>query len=100
MIILTATFQAKEGKTQALHDLLQSLVPQTQCELGVLTYKFHRSTTDAARFYFYEKYLSQQAFDEHVQSPYLQHLLQQETELFAVPPVIEFFEEIDGFDRS
>ena len=74
-VTVVARFRAKAGQESRLRQELQRLLAPTRAEAGCMSYDLHESTSDPALFLFYENWASQEALDEHFQSPHLQALL-------------------------
>lgn len=96
MIILTAVFEAATGKEETLEKMLADLIPQTAGEEGTLEYRLHRSTDDAGRFLFYEKFRDQEALDHHMKQPHVTALFASLDALLTQPPVVTFYEFVGG----
>lgn len=94
MIILTAAIQAKPGKEQELKNLLKLLLPITKQEEGTAGYTIHASQFVLGKFFIYEKYKDQQAYDDHSANPRLQDVFRQFEGLVTGSPQVEFFEEV------
>jgi quinol monooxygenase YgiN len=65
MICLTVTFVVKPGHEEEATGLLARLAEATRAEPGCRMYLVHRSTEDTRRFFVYERYDDQTAFDAH-----------------------------------
>jgi quinol monooxygenase YgiN len=100
MIVVKAIVQARPGKEEELEDLIRAIVPKVQAEERTIEYTIHRAQNIPGRFFFYEKYLDQDACDSHMATPYLQELLARFEDLLATAPDVEIFEVIDGFSRT
>ncbi len=94
MIILTAVIQAIPGKEQELKELLRSLIPIAKNEKGTVEYLLHVSRAFPGKFFFYEKYKDQQAYDNHSNNTLLQDVFRQFGGMVVGEPQVEFFEEI------
>ncbi len=99
MIVVTAAFQAMEGKEEALEQAFRAMFPLVRTEAGVITYILHRSTNNPGRFFFYEQYKDKEAFDYHGKTPYFKDLMVKVKDLVKGPPVVEFYEEVEGIKR-
>ena len=71
-ITVLARLKAKDGMQEMVKAGCLSLVEPTKSEEGCLVYDFHQDTEDPASFMFYEQWVSKEALDEHLQTPYLQ----------------------------
>jgi len=74
-IVLNVHLEAVVGREQDLERELRALLAPTRSELGCLAYELHRDPEHPGRFMFYEKFKSQAALDEHVNSPYFKKFL-------------------------
>lgn len=74
-ITLIAKVKAKQGMEDTLKKELVSLLEPTGKETGCITYNLHQSAEDKSVFMFYENWTSQQALDEHLQTPHLKAFL-------------------------
>ncbi len=63
----------KSGQEQTVKELLRNMVAPSLAEPGVLTYDLHE-TVAGDRFYFFEIYVSQEAFEQHKASAHFRHL--------------------------
>jgi len=80
-ITVVVRIKANPGQKQALERELRVSVPPTHTEPGCLRFALHRSTTEDGVFMLVERWTSKLALDEHLQKPYLTHLLAQLKEL-------------------
>ncbi len=74
-ITLIAKVKAKEGLEETLKNELITLLEPTGKEAGCITYNLHQNSEDKSLFMFYENWTSQQALDEHLQTPHLKAFL-------------------------
>jgi len=100
MFVLTATLKAKEGMEEELEKLLLAVVPQVAAEPEALEYTLHRALDDPGTFYFYERYASEQAFNQHLVQPYIQALFTAVEPLLAAPSGLRSFTPLAGIDRK
>lgn len=96
MIIITAVIQAKKGKEEEVAGALRGMIPKVRAEAGAIAYVLHRSTTNPGKFFFYERYKDQAAFDYHGSTPYFRDLFKKIRDLIVDAPEVEFYEELDG----
>ena len=77
MKILTkaAFFAAKPGMGEVLGVRLLALVEPTRSELGCLRYDIHRSDEDEDSWFVYENWATQDDFDAHMRTPYVQSFM-------------------------
>ena len=71
MIVVVATFRAREGREQELRTTLEGLVPVTREERGSIQYDLHVAEEDPASLLFYERWESDEALQEHLSSPHV-----------------------------
>ena len=76
-IILNVVLEAASGREQELADMLSRLVGPTRSEPGCLGYELNTSLEKPGTFLFYEKFASQAALDEHINSSHFQSFLKQ-----------------------
>jgi quinol monooxygenase YgiN len=74
-IILNVQMEAVPGREEDLERELRSLVAPTRKEPGCLAYELHRDPENPGKFMFYEKFKSQAALDEHVNTSYFKNFL-------------------------
>ena len=75
---------ARKGKEDQLRALLQSMLIPTRAEPGCKLYELYESGS-GGRFYFYERWESQAALDQHAATPHFKHLEQSVGELVTEP---------------
>src|ERR1700722_17308925 len=70
--IANAVFlRSKAGKEEELAGRLEELVRASRSDPGVMIYDLHRSATDPASWFLYERYESQEHFNKHRENPVL-----------------------------
>jgi quinol monooxygenase YgiN len=67
-IVLNVHMEAAAGREHDLERELRALIEPTRKEPGCLAYQLHRDIAHPGKFMFYEKFKSQVALDEHVNS--------------------------------
>jgi quinol monooxygenase YgiN len=93
-VLLVARFKAKSGKEEEVQNILESVVEPTRAEEGCLFYHLHRVKEDEGHFLFYECFRDEEAFQFHVETPYIKGFLDRQDELLAEPPDIHFLEKM------
>ncbi len=83
-VLVIARFVARRGNEDQLRALLQSMLTPTHAEPGCKAYELYESNSDG-RFYFYERYESQAALDQHAASPHFKRLQQTAPEMLKEP---------------
>ncbi len=74
--IANAVFlRSKAGKEEELAARLEALVVASRSDPGVLIYDLHRSPTDPALWFLYERYESQEHLKKHLENPVLRRFL-------------------------
>ena len=99
MMVVSAFFQAKEGKESELEQAFRGMFPLVGKETGLVTYSLNRSTANPGRFFFFERYKDKEAFDFHGSTPYFKALFGKLKDLTAGAPLVEFYEQIDIIER-
>src|SRR4029078_13331689 len=74
-LVVTAFWEAKPGETDALIDIIKRFLPRAQAEPGVKAFQIHQSTTEPAKFFFYEVFKDEAAFAEHSNAPHFKQLI-------------------------
>ncbi len=93
MLVITAAVKSLEGKEEQLRQRLEALVDVVRSsEPDCLEYTMHRITNDKSRFFFYEKYRNQAAFDLHTSTPYFKQLAADIEPLLAEPIDLQVLE--------
>ena len=88
-----ARFEAYEGKEDQLRALLQSMLAPTHAEPGCKAYELYE-TESRGRFYFYERWASKAALDQHKATPHFKRLENGASELVREPFQVDILEEI------
>ncbi len=73
--VVTATWKAKPGESDAVLELLKSVASASRQEPGCLLFWTHRSLEDAGTFFLYEQYASEAAFREHAASAHVRRFV-------------------------
>ncbi len=99
MIVFTATLTAKPGKEKELERALVDMVESVESEEGALAYVLHRSKEFPERFFFYEKYVDQKAWEFHDSTLYMKRLLEKLDSLLGEEIKIDHYEELASVSR-
>jgi quinol monooxygenase YgiN len=83
-----ARVRAKEGKEEALKNVLLALVPPSRRELACYQYDLLQSAADPREFCFVEKWDREDALDQHGKSDYVMKAGGLMTDLVEAPPDI------------
>jgi len=94
-VIIIAKAKAKPGMEEEVKKELMALIGPTRSEEGCVQYNLHQSADDPSVFMFYENWISQEAFNEHIQTMHLQGLLNKTDELFTEPLDVTSWEMVD-----
>ncbi len=85
-LYLVASFRAKAGKEEDLKAVLTTLIAPTRREPGCIQYDLLQSTVHPAEFCFIERWESEYALEQHVQSEHLTSTLPKAAEFSDAPP--------------
>jgi quinol monooxygenase YgiN len=88
-----ARSMARKGKEDQLRMLLQGMLAPTRIEPGCKLYELYESNSKG-RFYFYERWESQAALDQHIATPHFKHLEQTIGELVDEPLEVNILKEL------
>jgi quinol monooxygenase YgiN len=66
---------SKAGKEEELAGRLEALVLASRSDPGVVIYDLHRSTSDPALWFLYERYESLEHFNRHRENPVLRRFI-------------------------
>jgi quinol monooxygenase YgiN len=67
--------RSKAGKEEELAGRLEALVLASRSDPGVVIYDLHRSTSDPALWFLYERYESLEHFNRHRENPVLRRFI-------------------------
>ena len=70
-LLVIAKISAEEAFVKEVKEALTALVRPTRNETGNLEYSLFQDTTQSTEFLMYEKWSTQEAFENHNQMPYL-----------------------------
>lgn len=87
-IIVIAELKAIPGHGEALRRVLQEAILPTRSEVGNDFYQLHEDRSDSNRFFFYERWQDQAAFNAHMNSAHANRLVEKAGPLLAAPPQI------------
>ena len=71
--VLAVTWVARSGQEAAVERILRKMVSLTRAEPGCVRYDAHRSPDDPRRFFLYEEYVDEAAFNAHQESEHFKH---------------------------
>lgn len=75
-LIVTAFWEAKEGETDSLLEIVRRFLPQAQREPWVHAFQIHQSMTEPHKFFFYEVFRDEAGFASHQQTSHFKELIQ------------------------
>jgi len=67
--------RSRAGQEEELASRLEELVRASRSDAGVMIYDLHRSTTDPAAWFLYERYESEEHFNKHRENPVLRRFI-------------------------
>lgn len=95
MVTLIAKVQAKPGKEGLLaEECIKMAQKVRENEKGCLMYIPHVSAENPAEIVFIEKYIDQEAFNTHVQTPYFKAYKEKSADLAEGASQIQFIKEL------
>jgi quinol monooxygenase YgiN len=68
--VLAVTWRAKPGQEERVAEILRTMVPLTRQEPGCVHYYAHVATDDPRRFFLFEEYRDEAAFEAHCEADY------------------------------
>ena len=71
-VVLSVVFEAVPGREDELFAQLTALIAPTRSEQGCEAYELHREVSDPTKMFFFERFKSEQALNDHVAAPYFQ----------------------------
>jgi quinol monooxygenase YgiN len=74
-LVVTAFWEARPDETDAVADILKRFMPQAQREPGVQAFVIHQSRSERSKFFFYEVFDDEQAFEAHQQTEHFKSLI-------------------------
>jgi len=92
-VLVIAKFVARAGAEDQLRTLLQGMLAPTRAEPGCELYELYEADT-RGRFFFYERWESQAALDQHIATPHFKRLQQAGGELLSEPFEINILKKI------
>lgn len=63
--VVAAIWKAKPGEEGRIQEVIRTMTPLSRREPGNLFYQAQVSAQDPAKFFLYEQYASEQAYEEH-----------------------------------
>lgn len=94
MIVVTAVLKTVDGKGDEFEQEFRKLAPKVLKDPGTIAYVLHRSTNDPNKFFFYEKYESQEALKNHSQTPHFKEFSRALASILSGRAEIELYNEV------
>jgi quinol monooxygenase YgiN len=85
---VVAILTAKPGSEKLVRETLSALIEPTRVEKGCISYQVFVSAVDPATFITVETWNSQEEFDAHLQTPYVQHAFETAGDHLTQAPAI------------
>ncbi|MEZ4815283.1 MAG: putative quinol monooxygenase [Bdellovibrionota bacterium] len=92
MVILAVKIKVKADKVLEAEKFFSLFPQRAQSEKGCLQYELFRVPTDSQLFYFFEKWATQEEFNEHSSQPYLKEFASRYSEILECPNEVLFLE--------
>lgn len=92
---VVATLRAREGRGDALVEVVRSGIATVRAEEGCLRYDLHRVRRDDEAFVMVERWASKDALRAHGESAHFQAMSAQLAELLAEAPVVRVLAPVD-----
>ena len=73
--VVGAFWEALPGEEEAVAAILSRYVPRAREEPGVRCFVVHRSRTEDSKFFFYEVFVDESAFEAHQQTAHFKTLI-------------------------
>ena len=90
-VTVVARCKAKPGMEQRVRDEILALVGPTRAEAGCINYDLHVSLDDPGLFMLYENWVSKEALDQHLATPYLERFKALAPEILDGPIDIQLY---------
>ena len=74
-LVVTAFWEAKPGEADAVADILRQFSPRAQKDAGVELFVVHQSRSEPSKFFFYEVFDDNAAFEAHQTTPHFKSLI-------------------------
>jgi quinol monooxygenase YgiN len=74
-LVVTAFWEAKRNETEAVAAILRQFTPQAQKDPGVEVFLVHQSTSEPSKFFFYEVFKDEDAFEAHQKTSHFKRLI-------------------------
>jgi quinol monooxygenase YgiN len=89
--VINARIRVKEDGIQQFISLAKVMIEKSNAEPGCLVYQLYQEVGNQTSFIFYEKYINQQAIENHNASAHFKNFIVQITDLLAEKSIIDIF---------
>lgn len=93
-VYVTAVITPVPGQEDALESALCAVIDTVRKEPGCIRYNLHRSEEDSPAFLFYEIWASQEALENHANTPHMR-AMQKKTAAMRAASSVQIWEEVD-----
>jgi quinol monooxygenase YgiN len=93
-VVVAAVIRVQEGKGEEFEKEFGLLRPKVLKDPGAIAYVMHRSVEDPCRFFFYEKYESDDAVKYHTSTEHFKGFFEKMGPIMKGKPEISFYQEV------
>ncbi len=94
MVVIGAVIDVNEGKGDDFVREYRKLAPKVRRDPGAVEYMLHRDLDDSCKFFFYEKYVDDQARRYHTSTAHFKEFFRVVGPIMKGKPLISRYEEI------
>jgi quinol monooxygenase YgiN len=94
VVVIAATIHVAEGKGEQFEKGYLELAPKVLRDPGAIAYVLHRDNSDPCKFFFYEKYESDEAAKYHTSTPHFKEFFQTMGPIMKGRPEISWYTEV------
>ncbi len=94
MVVIAAVIQVNQGKGEEFEKGFRQLQPKVLKDPGAIAYILHRSVNDPCKFFFYEKYESDEAVKYHTSTEHFKAFFQKMGPIMKGKPEITYYQEV------
>ncbi len=92
-LCIVAVLKAKEGQGELMHSaIVDILIKPTRLEEGCLLYVLHHDNKDKDSFVFYEKWVSAEHLQKHLESPHMKQFQDKVKDILVSSVIYELAE--------
>jgi quinol monooxygenase YgiN len=92
MHVIAGKFKAKAERINDILELSRSMFAPSRAEAGCITYNFYEDRGAENSFLFFEEWKSQEAIDEHFQTPHFKRFMENFPDMIEGNPEIKIYE--------